>query len=1100
MAIPLESKPNLVLGVSYAEQKDDAPPGLVWRKVKAGETLGKIADEYGIHWIDLALYNWNTSEPKEINWYLHHFVGCTKNNGMTYSFTGQEKADVGEGGWLLVPDLPPDLKKGPPRAVAAVRNGSATLDTKLQVEVVDWRSGGNHVPVTGKWLYVFSGNGVDFGQKWEPKFEPRPNSDAMPGPEPNTAFKRAFPGMLPIANCATKLEYEIMITASGGPSAGLRSALTGLNDEQGDPYYKPGSNWYFLSGPALNNAAHEGRDKRTTHAFRNIKLVTVDLKQNKRYYFLLSPVQLGPVALQYAMANSQGLTPLLAPGMNGKEWDPDNPLGPSSQTFIGPTVDDIKKNPIRLPVVDPYAWAEDLERRNFQHYLGKYVEWLGINSQTSDKNQTIGQLTAETGWTLDHLYIAQILKAVRDHYPDPKKIDKQLKDAAKWKSDLEKWDTQLTQRDAEINANAHRSLIQLIDWLNGPGHTIIETAILKDANISSLQDAIDVARGVVHWADCTEHMVVLEPGVAYLREMFSKPGSVPTDVVIHNLSPDGPAVKITETGQIGLRLGLPWAIQLMALKDFTSPPPNIGAATRRDYLISLAEFQAVRRDKLIKLWNDSNIASAEFRPAKLDPTLGPTGGVLLGAAVANAFLDVGDKITNYVCTKKSKHTGAASLEEYVQARKALKGATLTLNYSLKSLALFLNGWNLYNAITTARYDYQTNQMTVGRASYLQSIAGATAAVQDVLAEVGNLAKSQLLQNIFPQYLTTGGSHYHFEGKAISSTIGRNFARLNALAMIIVGVTTMITMDQSYDTAHKRGDYTAATLYKVGYWAGGVMAVSGLSLGLSLMEVGGIFTSTGAGVFIGVVFFAVGSIVAAIASFVAWKTSSDEYEVFARKCFLGSQGNEEPRFGSDPDSWTNAAPTGADTWPLDKQKRAIHNLLGRFSVKTSYEEMNMATDLTPTIRYEITPRLFKPWCSLEVAMHYQYGGPSRAVAKFVWNPGAPDTGVTRPVERTVKGIFDPERSSITFLANKDFTVNSIHVFAGALDYDLQYGKLLTTVTVCYPDLPNVIRTRKFVMEGYHRLNPGVGVDFPIGDPTYSDGVDVDSNTEESELFE
>ena len=143
MAIPLESKPNLVLGVSYAEQKDDAPPGLVWRKVKAGETLGKIADEFGIHWIDLALYNWNTAEPKEINWYLHHFVGCTKNNGMTYSFTGQEKADVGEGGWLLVAGPAAgseegsraDRRRGPqrqrhPRHQASSRGGRLALGRK----------------------------------------------------------------------------------------------------------------------------------------------------------------------------------------------------------------------------------------------------------------------------------------------------------------------------------------------------------------------------------------------------------------------------------------------------------------------------------------------------------------------------------------------------------------------------------------------------------------------------------------------------------------------------------------------------------------------------------------------------------------------------------------------------------------------------------------------------------------------------------------------------------------------------------------------------------------------------------------------------------
>src|SRR5262249_33674807 len=153
--------------------------------------------------------------------------------------------------------------------------------------------------------------------------------------------------------------------------------------------------------------------------------------------------------------------------------------------------------------------------------------------------------------------------------------------------------------------------IQMLDWLDGPGHSIIETAILKDANVLSVQDAIDVARGVLHWAVCTEHMVALEPGVAYLRKLFSTPGSVPKDIVLQSLSPDGPALKVTETNQIGLRLGLPGTLQLLALDDFTSPPPALSPdARRQEYLILLAKHQAARRDKLIKLLNDANIAPA----------------------------------------------------------------------------------------------------------------------------------------------------------------------------------------------------------------------------------------------------------------------------------------------------------------------------------------------------------------------------------------------------------------------------------------------------------------------------------------------------------
>ena len=92
MAEPAETKPTLLLGVRYFERKDNPPPGLVWRKGLKGETLGSIADDYGIRWIDLALYNWHTAKLAEVNWYLKHFVGCTLNNGKTYSFSGIEKS------------------------------------------------------------------------------------------------------------------------------------------------------------------------------------------------------------------------------------------------------------------------------------------------------------------------------------------------------------------------------------------------------------------------------------------------------------------------------------------------------------------------------------------------------------------------------------------------------------------------------------------------------------------------------------------------------------------------------------------------------------------------------------------------------------------------------------------------------------------------------------------------------------------------------------------------------------------------------------------------------------------------------------------------
>ena|ERR1019366_3513906 len=101
MAVPAESKPTFLLGVRYGERKHDPPPGLVWRKVQKDETLGTIADEYGVRWMDIALYNWHTIKLLEINWYLNHYLHCTLNNGTTYMFSGKESSgkEKGAGCW-----------------------------------------------------------------------------------------------------------------------------------------------------------------------------------------------------------------------------------------------------------------------------------------------------------------------------------------------------------------------------------------------------------------------------------------------------------------------------------------------------------------------------------------------------------------------------------------------------------------------------------------------------------------------------------------------------------------------------------------------------------------------------------------------------------------------------------------------------------------------------------------------------------------------------------------------------------------------------------------------------------------------------------------
>jgi hypothetical protein len=66
---------------------------LIPYKVRTGDSLDSIAKQLNCSWQSLALLNWGTDKPKEINWYLRHFVGCKKKSGENYLFS--DSADPG---------------------------------------------------------------------------------------------------------------------------------------------------------------------------------------------------------------------------------------------------------------------------------------------------------------------------------------------------------------------------------------------------------------------------------------------------------------------------------------------------------------------------------------------------------------------------------------------------------------------------------------------------------------------------------------------------------------------------------------------------------------------------------------------------------------------------------------------------------------------------------------------------------------------------------------------------------------------------------------------------------------------------------------------
>src|SRR3712207_6680821 len=92
-------------------------------QVKDKENWWKLADMYGRKdpW-DIIQYNFETTDPKEVNWFLRKLVGCTKSkDSMNYSFASTDspgKVYIPPKSWVpggsVTPPPPP-----PPATISA---------------------------------------------------------------------------------------------------------------------------------------------------------------------------------------------------------------------------------------------------------------------------------------------------------------------------------------------------------------------------------------------------------------------------------------------------------------------------------------------------------------------------------------------------------------------------------------------------------------------------------------------------------------------------------------------------------------------------------------------------------------------------------------------------------------------------------------------------------------------------------------------------------------------------------------------------------------------------------------------------------------------
>jgi len=88
--MPIEKCPKIVLPPNYV------PPGGIPYKVKTGDNLQSVARAHGITEQQLEEFNFHTTHPAEINWYLRRNVGCVRptHDTKNWIFTSEARPGI----------------------------------------------------------------------------------------------------------------------------------------------------------------------------------------------------------------------------------------------------------------------------------------------------------------------------------------------------------------------------------------------------------------------------------------------------------------------------------------------------------------------------------------------------------------------------------------------------------------------------------------------------------------------------------------------------------------------------------------------------------------------------------------------------------------------------------------------------------------------------------------------------------------------------------------------------------------------------------------------------------------------------------------------
>jgi hypothetical protein len=364
----------------------------------------------------------------------------------------------------------------------------ATLITREEEQQAAKATGqpvGNPPPPIRKWLYIFSSDGADYGLKTTDS----PRMDA----------RRSFQHMAPFDSDGVnppkssiagvdRVEREVYFDWRGlAHELSIATTWQKPRHQRPHPIFgkAPSAKW-----DELEDKLEAGKGK-PIGGRPGVLLPPAVKGKPRRYYLLLSPIRLGPKALQFAKDNPDALT------IYYNFWESTSAgkiLGPQAVPPKNINPEGYRRDNSMLAVVDPYAFAERIRTKllaPIQDQLYAYLTSID-NGDVRGVDKRHFQSHINRGTISELVSLANIVSRIQGE-------DQDLKDLI---------DQQALEQVLGIHGNRLESHVKMVEkaarfyanWLTGPQHQTIDLGVVEDLKDTADETAaVDKAAALSHW-------------------------------------------------------------------------------------------------------------------------------------------------------------------------------------------------------------------------------------------------------------------------------------------------------------------------------------------------------------------------------------------------------------------------------------------------------------------------------------------------------------------------------------------------------------------------------------------------------------------------